>query len=53
MLNPMPYDLINPNLIDLTNRTLDSFFGFAEVEVLCPNTVFRPVLPFHHRVARR
>jgi hypothetical protein len=47
MLNPMPYDLITPNLIDLSNRTLESFFGFAEVRIYCPNTVFRPVLPFH------
>jgi hypothetical protein len=47
MLNDMPYDLINPNLINLSNRTLDSFFGFAEVEVTCPTNMLRPVLPFH------
>lgn len=33
MLNPMPYDLVNPNLINLSNRSLDSFFGFAYVSV--------------------
>jgi hypothetical protein len=47
MLNPMPYDLVNPNLINLTNRTLDSFFGFAYVKVYCPDSMLRPVLPFH------
>ena len=41
------FDLINPNLINLKNRTLDSFFGFAEVEVTCPTNILRPVLPFH------
>jgi hypothetical protein len=47
MLNDMPYDLVNPTLINLSNRTLDSFFGFAEVEVTCPTNMLRPVLPFH------
>jgi len=47
MKNPMPHDLVNPNLINLSNRTLDSFFGFAEVEVICPNSMLRPVLPYH------
>src|SRR6267378_329415 len=47
MLNPMPHDLVNPNLINLSNRTLDSFFGFAEVEVTCPDSMLRPVLPYH------
>lgn len=48
MLNPMPYNLINPKLIDLSNRTLDSFFGFAECIVNCPTSMLRPVLPYHH-----
>jgi len=47
MLNDMPHDLINPNLINLSNRTLESFFGFAEVVVICPTNNLRPVLPFH------
>jgi len=47
MLNPMPYDLVKPYLINLSNRTLESFFGFAEVEVICPDSMKRPVLPFH------
>lgn len=47
MLNPMPHDLVKPYLLNLTNRTLDSFFGFAEVEVLCPIDMERPVLPYH------
>jgi len=46
MLNPMPYNLIKiHNIMD--NIKLDSFFGFIEVEVLCPIDMVRPVLPFH------
>ena len=49
MLKPMPYDILNNGkLIDLTNRTLDSFFGFALVKIVCPLDMERPVLPFHH-----
>ena len=47
MLNPMPYDLVVNKLIDLSNRSLDSFFGFAYVEIFCPIDMLRPVLPFH------
>src|ERR1700753_2047068 len=48
MLKPMPYNLVKPRLIDLTNRNLDSFFGFAECLIYCPLDMLRPVLPFHH-----
>ncbi len=49
MLNPMPYDILNNGkLIDLSNRTLDNFFGFALVKVVCPLDMLRPVLPVHH-----
>lgn len=47
MLNPMPYNLVVNKLIDLRFRTLDSFFGFAYVEINCPLNMLRPVLPFH------
>lgn len=47
MLNPIPYNLITPHLIDLTNRSLDSFFGFAKAEIYCPSDMLRPVLPYH------
>jgi hypothetical protein len=47
MLNPMPYDLVTTNLLDLTNRTLDSFFGFVKAEIYCPTDMLRPVLPYH------
>jgi hypothetical protein len=47
MLNPMPYNLITNKLLDLRNRKLDTFFGFAYVEVFCPINMLRPVLPFH------
>jgi hypothetical protein len=49
MLNPMPYEILNNGkIIDLTNKTLDSFFGFAIVKIICPLDMLRPVLPFHH-----
>jgi hypothetical protein len=47
MLNPMPYNLVVNKLIDLRSRSLDSFFGFAYVEIYCPLNMLRPVLPFH------
>lgn len=47
MLNPMPYDLVNNKLVNLSKRSLDSFFGFCLVEVSCPLDMQRPVLPFH------
>jgi hypothetical protein len=34
MLNPMPYKLVVNKLIDLRFRSLDSFFGFAYVEII-------------------
>ena len=49
MLKPMPYDILNNGkLIDLTNRSLENFFGFALVKINCPLDMLRPVLPFHH-----
>ena len=49
MLNPMPYEILNNGkIINLINRTLDSFFGFAYVKIVCPLDMLRPVLPFHH-----
>jgi hypothetical protein len=49
MLNPMPYNILNNGkMISLINRTLDSFFGFAYVKIVCPIDMLRPVLPFHH-----
>jgi hypothetical protein len=47
MLNPMPYNLVTPNLLDLSNRNLDSFFGFVKAEIYCPSDMLRPVLPYH------
>lgn len=48
MLNTMPYELISKGIIDLSNRSLQSFFGFCIVEINCPLNMLRPVLPFHH-----
>ena len=48
MLNPMPHKALNNGkIIDLSNRSLDSFFGFAEVKIFCPLNMVKPVLPFH------
>lgn len=47
MLNPMPYNLVTPNLLDLTTRSLDTFFGFVKAEIYCPTDMLRPVLPYH------
>lgn len=47
MKKPMPYNLVVNKLIDLRFRSLDSFFGFAYVEIYCPKNMLRPVLPFH------
>ncbi len=47
MLNDMPHDLVNPKLINLTHRALESFFGFAYAQIDCPLDMKRPVLPFH------
>jgi hypothetical protein len=48
MLNPMPHEILNNGeRIDLSDRSLDSFFGFAYVRIYCPLKMERPVLPFH------
>lgn len=48
MLNPMPHEILNNGkMINLIDRKLDSFFGFAYVRVFCPLNMERPVLPFH------
>ena len=46
MLNPMPYNLIKLHN-NMNNIKLENFFGFVEVEVICPLNMLRPVLPFH------
>ena len=49
MLNAMPHEILNNGKpIDLSNRTLDSFFGFALFKIVCPLNMLRPVLPVHH-----
>ena len=48
MMNPMPYNILNNGkLINLSNRSLQSFFGFAYCKITCPLDMLRPVLPFH------
>jgi hypothetical protein len=45
MLNKMPFT--NKGYIsDMTNIKLDDFFGFIKVEVTCPTSVLRPLLPY-------
>ena len=47
MLKPMPLQLLEVirNPIDFN---LDDFFGFLKVEVYCPVTCKRPMLPLKH-----
>ena len=32
----------------MDNIQLENFFGFIEVEVICPTNMLRPVLPFKY-----
>jgi hypothetical protein len=45
MKNPMPLNLIKYHK-NMDHINLKNFFGFIEVEVTCPTTMLRPVLPF-------
>jgi hypothetical protein len=45
MKNPMPLNLIKYHK-NMNNINLKDFFGFIEVEVTCPSTMLKPVLPF-------
>lgn len=48
MLKPMPHKVLNDGkVIDLSNRTLDSFFGLVHARIFCPLNMSRPVLPYH------
>jgi DNA polymerase type B, organellar and viral len=47
MKNPMPLNLIKVHK-NMNNVKLEDFFGFIEVEVLCPIDMLRPVLPFKY-----
>ena len=33
---------------DIDKFDIDNFFGFLEVDIECPDTILRPVLPFKH-----
>ena len=47
MCQPMPLELIETILSpNLDKFNLDNFFGFIELELICPDSVNRPVLPF-------
>ena len=45
MCRPMPLNLIK-SYRGGSGIKLDKFFGFLEVEIECPDSVFRPVLPY-------
>ena len=47
MKNPMPLNLIKYHK-SMYNVNLNDFFGFIEVEVTCPNTMLKPLLPFKY-----
>lgn len=44
MLNKIPFEIKN-FIKDMSNMNLNNFFGFVKVEVTCPNSVARPILP--------
>ena len=45
MTFPIPYEIIN-HYKNMDNIKLKDFFGFIKVEVYCPKTVTRPLLPY-------
>lgn len=52
MLKPMPHKLLKfHSTISNKNFDLQDFFGFLEVEVLCPSNLTRPLLP--HKFEKR
>lgn len=48
MKKPMPFEIIKyyNNMIGIN---LMNFFGFCEVEVTCPDSIKRPVLPVKYK----
>ena len=47
MCEEMPLKHIG-TVTNFENFKLEEFFGFLEVDIECPDSVFRPVLPFKH-----
>lgn len=47
MKNPMPLNLINYHR-NMDKIKLDNFFGYIEVDVTCPSTMLKPMLPFKY-----
>lgn len=47
MKNSMPLNLIKYHK-SMNNIDLNTFFGFIEVEVTCPSTMLKPLLPFKY-----
>ena len=45
MCKPMPFEIIGSKLKPV-DFNLNKFFGFLEVDIECPDDVFRPVLPY-------
>jgi hypothetical protein len=48
MSQPMPFEIIKYHN-DLSNYNINDFFGFCLVEVSCPNSLWKPVLPYRHQ----
>ena len=53
MINPMPMEMLPflkmDRILDLYKNGLGDFFGFLKVTISCPDSVFRPVLPFKYK----
>ena len=48
ILHRIPFN-IKGFIKDMSNVDLNKFFGFVKVEVTCPDTVTRPILPVKHQ----
>ena len=47
MCEIMPLNVIE-TLVEPSNLDLNNFYGFLDVDIECPNTIIKPVLPFKH-----
>ena len=47
MLKDVPITFLGESIIDISELT--NFFGFVEVEVYCPSTVVKPMLPVKYK----
>ena len=50
MLKPMPFNLIaSYNGENCKNINLNTFFGFLHLDIECPDSISKPILPFKYK----